>query len=153
MRCVCSVIDHRRRQNVVRTLVTHSPAARGPLFCSYHILTSSVIHNWTDARQNGIYLLIRLCFILAINIFNYFARARWTMQLKTCHYFAGIKPKKGDYLIDPDINKNVQLNYAGANIIYKHKARRYASILEITGPTTEKLQIMVRMVFFYQMQS
>ena len=26
-------------------------------FCSYHILTSSVIYYWTDARQLGIYLL------------------------------------------------------------------------------------------------
>ena len=28
-----------------------------PLFCSYHILTSSVIYYWTDARQLGIYSL------------------------------------------------------------------------------------------------
>ena len=35
--CVCSVIDHRGRQNVVRTAVTHSAAPRVPLFCSYHI--------------------------------------------------------------------------------------------------------------------
>ena len=52
--CVWSVIDHRGRQNVVRT----SAAPRVPLFCSYHILTSSVIYYWTDARQLGIYLLI-----------------------------------------------------------------------------------------------
>ena len=54
----CSVIDHRGRQNVVRTSVTHSVAPRVPLFCSYHVLTSSVIYYWTDARQLGIYLLI-----------------------------------------------------------------------------------------------
>ena len=42
--CVCSVIDHRGRQNVVRTSVTHSASPRVPLFCSYHILTSSVIY-------------------------------------------------------------------------------------------------------------
>ena len=42
--CVCSVIDHRGRQNVVRTSVTHSAVPRVPLFCSYHILTSSVIY-------------------------------------------------------------------------------------------------------------
>ena len=42
--CVCSVRDHRGRQNVVRTSVTHSAAPRVPLFCSYHILTSSVIY-------------------------------------------------------------------------------------------------------------
>ena len=28
-------------------------------FCSYHILTSSVIYYWTDSRQHGIYLLNR----------------------------------------------------------------------------------------------
>ena len=38
---VCSVIDHRGRE--IRT-VTHSAASRVPLFCSYHILTSSVIN-------------------------------------------------------------------------------------------------------------
>jgi len=27
---------------------------RVPLFCSYHILTSSVIYYWTDAQQHGI---------------------------------------------------------------------------------------------------
>ena len=56
--CICSVIDHRGRQNVVRTSVTHSAAPRVPLFCPCHILTSSVIYYCTDARQHGIYLLI-----------------------------------------------------------------------------------------------
>ena len=42
--CICSVIGHRGRQNVVRTSVTHSAAPRVPLFCSYHILRSSVIY-------------------------------------------------------------------------------------------------------------
>ena len=42
--CVCSVIDHRGRQNVIRTSVTHSAAPRVPRLCSYHILTSSVIY-------------------------------------------------------------------------------------------------------------
>ena len=40
-----------------RTWVTHSAAPRVPLFCSYHILTSSVIYFWTYARLLGIYLL------------------------------------------------------------------------------------------------
>ena len=39
--------------------MTHSPTPRVPLFCSYHILTSSVIYYWTDALQHGIYLLNR----------------------------------------------------------------------------------------------
>ena len=55
--CICPVIDHRGRQNVVRTSVTHSAIASCALFCSYHTLTSSVIYYWTDARQHGIYLL------------------------------------------------------------------------------------------------
>ena len=49
--CVCSVIDHRERQNVVRTSVTHSAALRMPLFCSYHILTSSVIYYWKKKTE------------------------------------------------------------------------------------------------------
>ena len=61
--CVCSVIDHRGRQNAVRTSVTHSAAPHVPLFCSYHILTSSVIYYWTDARQLGIYLLSWCCIL------------------------------------------------------------------------------------------
>ena len=56
--CVCSIMDHRRHQNVVRTSVTHSAVPRVPLFCSYHILTLSVIYCWTDTRQNGIYYLL-----------------------------------------------------------------------------------------------
>ena len=34
-------------------------APRVSLFCSYHIVTSSVIYYWTDARQLGSYLLNR----------------------------------------------------------------------------------------------
>ena len=55
--CVCSVIDHRVHQNVVRTSVRHLAVPHVPLFCSYHILMSSVIYYWTDTRQLGIYLL------------------------------------------------------------------------------------------------
>ena len=54
--CVCSVIDHRRCQNKVRTSVTRSAIATF-LFCPHHILKSSVICYRTDARQHGIYLL------------------------------------------------------------------------------------------------
>ena len=54
-----SAITHRRRQNVVKISVTQSPAARVPLPCFYHILTSSVSYYWTEAQQHGIYLLTR----------------------------------------------------------------------------------------------
>ena len=52
--CVCSVIDHRWRQNVVRTKKWHTRRSRVCHWCSYHILTSSVIYYWI--RQHGIYL-------------------------------------------------------------------------------------------------
>ena len=61
--CVCSVIDHRGHQNVVRTSVTHSAAPRLPIFCSYHILTSSVTYYWKDAWQLGIYLISWCCIL------------------------------------------------------------------------------------------
>ena len=44
--CVCSVIDHRWRQNVVRTKKWHTRRSRVCHWCSYHILTSSVIYYW-----------------------------------------------------------------------------------------------------------
>ena len=44
--CVCSVIDHRWRQNVVRTIKWHARRSRVCHWCSYHILTSSVIYYW-----------------------------------------------------------------------------------------------------------
>ena len=51
--------DRRVDDVIIKSSVTHSAASRVPLFCSYHILTSSVIYYWTDARQLGIYLLNR----------------------------------------------------------------------------------------------
>ena len=44
--CVCPVIDHRWRQNVVRTKKGHTRRSRVCHWCSYHILTSSVIYYW-----------------------------------------------------------------------------------------------------------
>ena len=53
---VCSVVDHRWRQNVVKTKKWHTSRRRVCHWCFYHILTSSVIYYWTDPRQHGIYL-------------------------------------------------------------------------------------------------
>jgi len=47
-------------------------------------------------------------------------------------------------VIDPDKSANVKLSYAGATIFYSNKKKRYADTLQITGPTTAKLKIMVR---------
>ena len=55
-RCKFSFHEKRRSSLTVSGLTVATP--RVPLFCSYHILTSSVIYYWTDARQHGIYLLI-----------------------------------------------------------------------------------------------
>ena len=55
------LIDHRRRQNLVKTSVTHSDAAQCssvPHFCFYHSLTSSGITEQAHrALQHGIYSL------------------------------------------------------------------------------------------------
>ena len=42
--CVCSAIDHGRRQNVVRTSVIHPAIASSAKSSSNHILPSSVMH-------------------------------------------------------------------------------------------------------------
>ena len=52
--CVCPVKDHRGRQNAERISVTHLAAPLVPLFFSYHILMSSVIYFWTEARQRNL---------------------------------------------------------------------------------------------------
>jgi len=57
--CVCSVIDHRGCQNKVRTLVTYLAIASCATFLFSTFLTSSVIYNWPDTQQHGIYLLNR----------------------------------------------------------------------------------------------
>ena len=70
--CVCSVIDHRWRQIVVRTEQWHTRRSRVCHWCSYHILTSSVICYWTDARQHGIYLFYMITKLKAFFISKYF---------------------------------------------------------------------------------
>ena len=61
-----------------------------PLFCSYHILTSSVIYYWTDARQHGIYLLNRQrCsrharVNLSRNVIANQERSFWEINLSYC---------------------------------------------------------------------
>ena len=70
------------RKDVVKTSVTHSPAARVPLLCFYDILTSSVIYYWTDARQHGIYLLNRYMDDVRGNLFSLFFFPTWRAVLK-----------------------------------------------------------------------
>ena len=52
--CICPVISQKTSKCGKNTL--------GYRLVSYHILTSSVIYYWTDARQHGIYLLMVIIF-------------------------------------------------------------------------------------------
>ena len=55
--CVCSVIDHRWCQNVVKTKKWQTSRRRvsvTDVFTTF--FTSSVIYYWRDPRQHGIYL-------------------------------------------------------------------------------------------------
>ena len=60
---------------------------RVPLFCSYHILTSSVIYYWTDARQHGIYLLIWYTFFKSKGCYYVQIKAFWNYIQLFYHYF------------------------------------------------------------------
>ena len=82
--CVCSVIDHRGYQNVVRTSVTHWAALRVPLFSSYHIL-ASVLYYWTDARQLGVYLLIGTQINMSVGYWKGGNTSEFT-KLQSCHW-------------------------------------------------------------------
>ena len=53
---VCSAIDQRRRQNMMRTSVTHSAAPCVPHFFWYHILKSYVVIEQTHGNMESIYL-------------------------------------------------------------------------------------------------
>ena len=77
--CCCRV-DHKRLQIRVRTSVTPLSAPRVPSFSSYHILTSSVFYNCTDARPRGIYLFIQRLILITywfvlVNIGQYLVLA------------------------------------------------------------------------------
>ena len=51
---VCSVIDHRGRQNVVKATVTQSPAARVPLLCflrHFDVICDLLLNRRTATRN------------------------------------------------------------------------------------------------------
>ena len=85
--CVCSVIDHRWRQNVVRTKKWHTRRSRLCHWCFYHILTSSVIYYWIRRTQHGIYLFyIIMKSLFHFKIFQHNAKAGLLPRL--CPAFA-----------------------------------------------------------------
>ena len=59
--CICSVVDHRRCLNVVRTSVTHLAIAMCAtfLFLPYFDVMCDQLLN-TDAQQQGIFFLIKI---------------------------------------------------------------------------------------------
>ena len=59
-------------------------ATRRILICSYHVLTSSVRYQSTDARQNEIYLLTNLGRMSVINNYNIII-----VTMKNNNYIAG----------------------------------------------------------------
>ena len=75
---VCSVINDWRSQNGARASVTQTTAPLIPLFCSYHILISSTIYYWTDARKYEIYLLKRHQVIVAFYAIHLAKQSQWT---------------------------------------------------------------------------
>ena len=107
--CVCSVIDHRWRQNVVRTKKWHTRRSRVCHWCSYHILTFSVIITESDARQHGIYLFYIITkSLFYFKIFQHKAKAGLLPRL--CPFFA---QKKAIWLIwrYPDLYKMKQFHW------------------------------------------
>ena len=79
--CVCSIIDHRERQTIVRTSVRHSTITSCATFFVLTTVTSSMIYYWANARQHGIYLLNRhafssiLVFTLKTLLLNFYVRS------------------------------------------------------------------------------
>jgi len=71
--CVCSVIDHRRRQNVVRTTVTHSAIASCAtfLFLPHFDVICDLLLNRRTATWNLIVNLTITAEILARSLANF----------------------------------------------------------------------------------
>ena len=82
---VCSVLDHRWPQNVVKTKKWHTRCSWVCHWCSYHILTSSVIHYCSGSQQNGIYLFcIIMKQIITPKAFVYFKILKHKVKAGLC---------------------------------------------------------------------
>ena len=80
--CVCSVIDHRRRQNVVRTSVTHSAIASCATFLflphfdvicdlllNRRTATWNLLVNLTLSAKTSLVIFAELCILLFYEVF------------------------------------------------------------------------------------
>ena len=79
--CICSVIDPRWCQNVIRTTKWHKAIDK----CATDVLTtviwmSLVIFYWTDAQQHGIYMYL----------FSLIKRQRQTLMTSSMHLSSNI---------------------------------------------------------------
>ena len=114
--CVCSVIDHSWRQNVVRTKKWHTRRSRVCHWCSYHILTSSVIYYWI--RRTATWNL----FVLYNFISKYFNIAR---KPAFCPAFSRLCTKKAllrDLSIQNEAISLVAIRSKGLWLVKKNRA-------------------------------
>ena len=139
--CVCSVIDHRGRQNVVRTSMTHSAAPRVPLFCSYHIFTSYVIYYWTDARQHGIYLSSFLS--VQLQIFRGICTRCIWRALKTIGWLVSDNSRKSSFHSCSPWEKRKNSPSGFGYQIDFHKIRKQSIANELQSVITERWPILV----------
>ena len=92
--CVCSVIDHRWCQSVVRTKKWHTRRSRVCHWCSHHILTSSVIYYWI--RHMATWNL----FVLYNNEKPFFISKYFNITRKPAFCPAFARKKKFDVIYD-----------------------------------------------------
>ena len=84
--CVCSVIDHRGHQNVVRTSVKHSAVPRVPLFCflpHFDFICDLLLNR---RMQHGIYLLNALAFIHFFDTYHVINPTKERQQIRFLEY-------------------------------------------------------------------
>ena len=70
--CVCSIIDHKRRENVVRTSVTYSAIASCAtlLFLPYFDVICHLLLNRRTATWNLTQVILAFCLVLAYDLFE-----------------------------------------------------------------------------------
>ena len=136
--CVCSVIDHRWRQNVVRTKKWYTRRSRVCHWCSYHILTSSVIYYWI--RRTATWNLIVL-----YNNENISKDFNITQKPAFCPAFA--PPLHGKTPFDHDVSMifSKWSNFIGCYakqriVIGREKSRHCQTCLERRSLLNENLQ-------------
>ena len=81
--CVCLVIDHRRRQNVVRTSVTHSSNATFLFLPHFDVICNLLLNR---RSQHGIYLLNGCTLEVLFYVLNFGNRLQQASSLLLINY-------------------------------------------------------------------